>query len=185
MLFEPACPTCRECKPLRVLVDAFEPSKSQRRVLRRNADLRVEVAVPTVDDERLELHRLFHAERSRTLGWKYDPAEVEDYERSFLHNTVPTYEITYRIGRELAAVAFVDESAGALSSIYCFHHPAHRRRSLGTFDILAEIQLARRLALDYLYLGYSVRGCRSMEYKANFRPCEVLEDGVWREVLGG
>jgi leucyl-tRNA---protein transferase len=35
--------------------------------------------------------------------------------------------------------------------------------------------------LPHLYLGYHVAGCRSLEYKANFRPNETLGvDGKWR-----
>ena len=33
----------------------------------------------------------------------------------------------------------------------------------------------------YYYLGYWVAGCGAMEYKATFRPCELLgTDGLWR-----
>ena len=55
--------------------------------------------------------------------------------------------------------------------------------------MLAEIDYAARLGIPYWYLGYWVRGCRAMEYKATFRPHELLHpDGVWRrgpESAGG
>jgi arginine-tRNA-protein transferase len=68
-----------------------------------------------------------------------------------------------------------------VSLIYHFHDPAQAERGLGTFVILHAFELARRLAKPWVYLGYFVQGCGSMEYKARFGPCELLEpDGTWR-----
>jgi arginine-tRNA-protein transferase len=47
------------------------------------------------------------------------------------------------------------------------------------------IEECRRRRLDHLYLGYYVRDCRKMSYKAGYRPCEILEpDGRWNRVPG-
>jgi hypothetical protein len=44
-----------------------------------------------------------------------------------------------------------------------------------------EIAFAAREAIPYYYLGYWVRDCATMAYKADFRPFELLcPDGVWR-----
>jgi arginine-tRNA-protein transferase len=80
----------------------------------------------------------------------------------------------------LVAVAYVDALPEALSAIYCYHDPAERARSLGTFNILSLIAAARERRLPHVYLGYYVAGCRSSEYKRRFRPNEVLRpDGSW------
>jgi arginine-tRNA-protein transferase len=43
------------------------------------------------------------------------------------------------------------------------------------------IDEAVRRGLPYVYLGYYVAGCASMEYKPRFVPNELRgEDGVWR-----
>ncbi len=183
VVFRPACETCRACTPIRVVVRRFRPSKSQRRVLRRNRDVRIDVGPPGSDDERIDLHRAFHRERSEHVGWKLEEIGENEYRRTFVENCYPTLELSYRIGGRLAAVAYIDQGPDALNSIYCFHHPDHRRRSLGTFDILVQVDLAARLGLEYLYLGYYVAGCRSMEYKASFRPCEVLIENRWVEFV--
>ena len=182
MVFRPACDACRACIPLRVLVERFQPSKSQRRVLRKNADVRIELGYPAVDAERLALHQAFHAERTARVGWKAETIDADGYRRTFIENVVPTLELRYRVEGRLAAVAYVDRSPEALNSIYCFYHPDFAGRSLGTFDVLTEIEIARRLGLGHLYLGYLVEGCRSMAYKGRFRPAEVLVDGQWREL---
>jgi arginyl-tRNA--protein-N-Asp/Glu arginylyltransferase len=178
-LFRPACAGCRECVPLRVPVAAFRPSKSQRRVLRRNADLRLEVAPPRIDEERLRLHQRFHEERARTRGWPWPEGGLEQYFDTFIDNAAQTLELCYRLDGRLVAVAYVGVAHDALNSIYAFTEPDLSRRGLGTFDVLSEIQEAARRGKDYLYLGFHVAGCPSMEYKHSFRPYEILVDGCW------
>ena len=69
----------------------------------------------------------------------------------------------------------------SLSSVYFYYDPDEARRGLGTFGALHEIESAAREGIPYYYLGYWVAGCGAMEYKAGFRPNEVLcGDGVWR-----
>jgi arginine-tRNA-protein transferase len=70
-----------------------------------------------------------------------------------------------------------------VSSVYFYFDPAESNRSLGNFGALVEIEYARRLKIPHWYLGFWVKGCRAMEYKANFKPHELLHsDGVWRRV---
>lgn len=181
VLFRPACEACSACIPLRVAVERFRPSRSQRRVLRRNRATRVEAGPPAVDGERLEVYAAFLKERSERVGWEPREADEDAYRRSFVENIVPTIELRYRVEGRLAAVSYADLSPGALNSIYCYHHPDFHRLSPGTFDVLTQIAMAARLGLRHLYLGYSIAGCRSMEYKARFRPAEVLVGGEWKE----
>jgi arginine-tRNA-protein transferase len=76
------------------------------------------------------------------------------------------------------------ENVAGLSAIYFFYEPEERRRSLGTWNVLCLIEEAARRGLPYVYLGYHVSGCRSLEYKANFRPNQRRDDdGVWRDFL--
>lgn len=177
--FEPACAGCTECTPLRLVVADFKPSRSQRRVLRRNHDVDLEIGTPTVDDERLDLYQRFHQERHATVGWPAPRTNLMEYFESFVANVVPTHEFRYRLGGKLVALAYVDESPNAFSSQYAFHDPEYSRRSLGTFDVLTEVETAVRWKKTHLYLGYYVRDCRSMAYKAQFKPYETLVEGRW------
>lgn len=74
----------------------------------------------------------------------------------------------------------MDALSEGLSAIYFFHDPDHHRRSLGTFHILQMIDAARQRLLPHVYLGYYVEGCRSLEYKARFRPNETLTEAGWQ-----
>lgn len=173
-VFRPRCAHCQECVSLRIPVAAFRPSKSQRRAARRCAGLRVEVGRPRVDDARMELLEAWHAERQATRGWapSYDSPSL--YEVSFCAPHPCAYELTIWRADELLAVDLVDLTPRALSSIYCYYDPRRPRLSLGTACVLREIDLARQLSLDHVYLGYRIADCRSSAYKSAFRPHELL-----------
>jgi arginine-tRNA-protein transferase len=99
-------------------------------------------------------------------------------------NPFATEEWSYYAGNRLIGVGYVDRLPGALSAIYFFHDPDERRRSLGTFNVLAILEAARAQRIPYVYLGYYVEGCRSLEYKARFKANEVLApDGTWQPLL--
>lgn len=177
--FRPACPTCSQCISLRVPVAGFRASRAQRRVLSRNRDLVIDVSEPRGDAERIELYRRFHAEREAKRGWAPTDMDATEYVQSFVDSPITTLEVSYRLAGRLVAVAYVDETPQAWSSVFGFWEPELKSRGLGTFDVLTEISEALRRGKQYLYLGYYVRGCLSLEYKRTFRPCELLRDGQW------
>jgi arginine-tRNA-protein transferase len=188
--FRPVCPHCRECRSLRVLVQEFRPSRSQRRMLRKNRDVQVVFCEPDVTDAHLRLFNAYHADMTRRRGWPPQQTTREDYENAFLIGVWPfAREMQYREGSRLIGVGLVDVVSDALSSIYFYHDPQWRPRAPGTFSILQELTFCRETGRRYLYLGYWIAGCPSMSYKANFVPHEVLENLVgeddeptWRRV---
>ena len=177
-MFRPDCPSCDMCRSLRVPVATFHSSRSQRRLWKRNAgEVTLEVGAPVLSRDRLDLWARFHRHGHQTKGW---PAEAGDDPGLVLENPFPTEEWAYYVGRRLVAVAYVDALPAALSAIYCYYDPGERARSLGTFNILSLLEGARKRGLPHVYLGYYVAGCRSLEYKRNFRPNELLQrDGRW------
>lgn len=184
MLFRPRCTGCQECVSLRIPVSRFTPSRSQRRVRNKNRDIQVEVGEPVLDEERFALFLRFHEERTENRGWPQTGMDPEDYESAFVVNSADTLEFRYRLEGQLIAIAYVGRAQHSLNSIYAFYDPDHRSRSLGTFDVLSEIEFARQHALRYVYLGFRVEGCSSMAYKALFRPHETLGASGWTERLG-
>lgn len=178
IFYKPDCPACRECVPIRVPVDRFAPSRSQRRVLKRNSDVLVAVATPRGDDERFELYRRYqsHQHDGAMLGTR------EEFERFLCDSTLATIEMTYRAAGRLIGVGIVDVTPNTLSSVYFYFEPDVGRRSLGVYSALCEIELCRRMGKPWWYIGFHVRGCATMEYKAQYRPHELRgADGVWRE----
>jgi arginyl-tRNA--protein-N-Asp/Glu arginylyltransferase len=183
MMFRPRCPTCRACQSLRVLVDRFRPNRSQQRALKINAGA-VEPAIgkPSVTRAKLRLYDVYHAYQSASKGWPEHPAkDAASYRNSFVDNPFAIEEWCYYLGHELVGVGYVDCLPSALSAIYFYYDPAQRRRSLGTWNVLCLLDEAARRGLPYLYLGYYVAGCPSLEYKSRFVPNEILHpDGRWR-----
>ncbi len=176
LFYRPCCPSCDACTPIRVRTDAFRRSRSQRRVWRRNPDVRVSVAAPELTQEKHDLYvRYLRYQHDGTMG-----ESLKDLHRFLYASPVHTLETCYRIGGRLVGVGTLDVSATAASTVYFFWDPEEHRRSLGTFSALWEIEWARREGLCYYYLGYFIQGLPSMAYKANFRPHEVLTpDGTW------
>ena len=173
--FRAACANCAACVSIRVPVDTFEPSKSQRRALQRCRHIRFEAGTPRVDKERLALYARWHAMREVERGWPESPITAAEYEMQFCFPHPCAREFRYFDGQKLVAIGYADETREALSSIYFFFDPDYKDLSLGVASVLCEIGAARERGLKHLYLGYRVLGCRSMEYKSQFRPHELLE----------
>jgi arginine-tRNA-protein transferase len=175
LVFRPACRACGECVSLRIPVDGFRPSRSQRRARNRCAHLTVEVARPRVDEERLALHQRWHQGREHSRGWESSPLEAAEYAQQFGMGEACGREVLYRDGGRLVGVGICDETAAAYSAVYFFHDPAYARLSLGVNHVLTLIERARREGKAHVYLGYRVMGCFSMRYKAAYLPHELLE----------
>jgi leucyl-tRNA---protein transferase len=178
-VFRPACPSCRMCQSLRVPVDAFRPNRSQQRAWKANADeVTVDIGAPRLNAERVELYRRFHTYQAGAKQW---PMPEPENLVALADNPFDTEEWSYRLGDRLIAIGYVDALAGGLSAIYFYYDPDERHRSLGTFNVLSVIASARSRRLRYAYLGYYVEGCRSLAYKARFKPNEVRgADGDWK-----
>ncbi len=175
LFYQPVCVGCRECVPIRVPVAGFTPSKTQRRVWRENQDL---VVAPRRPEDREELLGLFLKYQRE---WHQEERAEEGAEAYLFDSPVVTEVFTYRLDGRIVAAGVCDVSRDSLSSVYFFFDPELKGRSLGTFGALWEMEYARRAGIPYYYLGYWVRGCGAMAYKARFRPYELLgADGIWR-----
>ncbi len=184
--FHPACPTCRACRSLRVPTATFRPDRSQRRARKANEEtVELIITEPNVTRGKLALYDRFHAFQSDQKGWALHPAkDAESYAESFVFSPFPHEEWCYYLGDRLIGVGYVDVLPAGLSAIYFFYEPEERERSLGTYNVLCVIDEAARRGLPHVYLGYFVAGCRSLEYKARFRPNETLDaTGEWRPFL--
>jgi arginine-tRNA-protein transferase len=183
MLFHPVCRECRECRPIRIDVCRFEPDRSQRRVLRINADLTVRRALPCIDDTRLDLFRRYHEAQRARKGWPEMLSDAGDYAANFLDNPLVGIEVGIWQQSDLRGIVLTEVTPNTVSGIYHYYDPDYRRSGLGTFGMLQTIALARDLHKRWAYFGFYVAGCGSLAYKARYHPCEVLgDDGRWQEM---
>lgn len=181
-LYRTACPTCTACRGLRVVVDEFKPSRSQRRVLARWADEgRVEVGRAAWDPEKLSLFNRHKFERELADG-EDEPMTPLGYVSWLVQSCFHTMEMRYYLGDRLVGVGVVDLGRSAASSVYFYFDPDPdvARYSPGVYSVLREIELCRDSGREHLYLGLHVEECRHLAYKTDYRPHELLVDGDWR-----
>jgi len=163
--------------PMRIDLARFEPSRSQKRVLGRNADLEVVIRPSFVDAEKrwlFEAHSL-RFERDRPSGLDNflspEPATVPCTNR----------EVAVFSEGRLVGVTFLDVGAHATSAVYAIHDPAESKRSLGIFMMLESIRYSRELDCRYYYHGYAYREPYSYDYKKRFSALEYYRwDAGWR-----
>ncbi len=178
VLYRTACPTCTACEPIRLDVERFAPSPSQRRVLRLG-DRRLSVAMgpPTVDDRRVDLYNLH--KQGRGLSDGQAPIDRDGYEDFLVRTCCDSLELRYSVGTELVGVAITDRGRRSLNAVYCYYDPRHSRLSLGTYSILKQLELARELGLRYVYLGLFIAESVHMAYKRHYLPHERMIGGRW------
>ena len=178
-LFRPVCAGCDECRPIRVAVNEFAPNSSQKRAWKANEGVvELRVGAPGVTAEKLALYDQFHAFQHDHQGWPdRGPKDAGDYREAFVDQPFAVEEWCYYLEGRLVGVGYVDALPVGLSAIYFYYDPAERTRSLGTFNVLKLLAAAGERGDEFAYLGYHVEGCRSLEYKANFRPFERLVGG--------
>jgi arginine-tRNA-protein transferase len=143
-------------------------------VLRRGAAIRLGWGRPKVEPMRLELYQRWHQDRAAERGWADDQMDAERYFHEFAFPHPAARELTLWHEERLVAVSLVDETEHALSAVYTYHDPDYADWSLGSLSILRQIELAQSANKRWLYLGYRVIGCPSSEYKARFRPHQLL-----------
>jgi len=174
--FRPICPGCTGCKSLRIDVDSFRPTRSRKRVLRKNRDTMILVQPPSLTPEHILLYNRYHAWKAQKDGWKHRDINGREYYENFVEGAHEFgYEVLYLRDGVLVGVDLIDVLEDGISAIYFFHDPDEARLSLGTFSLLYQIELARRLDLRWVYLGYWVDGCKAFAYKTTFSPLEILD----------
>ena len=189
--YRPACEACRACISVRVLAQAFKPSRAFRRVLAANEDLVGHARTPAPTAEQYSLFRAYLDARHADGGMV--DMTVLDYSMMVEDSHVQTRLVEYRrrgpdsamTGRgegPLLAVALTDVLADGLSMVYSFYDPEIEGRSLGTYLILDHIARAQRLGLPHVYLGYWVKGSPKMDYKRRFLPQERLSPDGWERI---
>lgn len=178
--YRPWCDTCRACIPVRLPVDRLQTSRTQRKILRRQAGMEVSLLPLAFHEAHYALYRRYQA--SRHPGGGMDDDSREQYEQFILRSQVDSLLVEFRSAGALKMVSLIDHLNDGLSSVYTFFEPDDRSASHGTYNILWQASFARQIGLPYLYLGYLVHACRKMAYKARFKPIEGLVDGVWVEL---
>lgn len=190
MFFRPICGECTACESVKIDVNAYRFSRSEKRVIKKNAHIKTVIQRPSMTREHLELFQSYHDYMHQRRSWEKQPITPRNYYGSFVHGFNQFgYEVLYFDGNRLIGVDLIDILPSGISAIYFYYDPDYAHLSPGKYSLLKQIMLAQKYDLRWIYLGYYVNGCQSLEYKREYTPQlqlrgrpEEHEIPVWEKI---
>jgi arginyl-tRNA--protein-N-Asp/Glu arginylyltransferase len=184
--YRPYCDNCHACVPLRIVAKQFKANRSQRRAWKQHAHLEATLHPLQDNAEYYDLYQRYQRARHKDGGMDND--DHESYQNFLLLSHVDSVLVEFRDPFDraqdgqgvLRMVSVIDLLSDGLSSVYTFYEPDLPRASFGIYNVLWQIELCRKLDLDFIYLGYWIERSRKMAYKTQYQPAQGLFDGVWR-----
>ena len=180
-IYKPFCGGCKACKALRVQAKDFLPGRTQRRIYKTNDDLELKICPNEATDEQYDLFHAYVTRRHYAGGMS--AMDRNDFKMMIEESGVETslFEWRQKESSELLACCLVDSLDDGFSAVYSFFDPDYVKRSLGVYMILSLIEFTQKFGMPYVYLGFWVRGSEKMDYKSLYKPCQILEEGEWRD----
>ena len=121
LYYRPQCAGCCECRSVRINVNHFTHTRSQRRTLKYNQDITLKLRPADYCEEHFSLYRRYQA--MRHSGDSMDDPDPEKYRQFLTRSNVETFITEFRVGRRLLVVSVTDHIANGLSAVYTFFDP--------------------------------------------------------------
>lgn len=176
-VYQPHCKDCQKCISVRVPVNEFKPTRSQRRNIKLNQDIEIKTSPAKFDQTHYDLFEYYITSRHKDGGM--NDFDIDAYKSFLMCSWANTELMEFYLNNELVAVAVMDVLNDGLSAVYSFFKPELSKRALGKFAILSQIAHAKNHGLDHLYLGYWISECQKMRYKDEYQPLQYFMNGNW------
>lgn len=182
-VYRPNCQQCQACESIRVAAADFSPNRSQKRTQAKWQHLTPRIQPLVFEADHFELYQRYQKTRHpNDTDASEDDQDAQDAYRSFIlqsHVESRLVSFTDQSG-QLLMVSLIDVLDDGISAVYTFYEPSSAVTGLGTFGILWQIELAQRLNLPYIYLGFWIEGSEKMAYKSKFSATQILQNGQWQ-----
>ena len=187
--YRPYCDNCKACIAIRLILDEFAPTRSQKRAYKLHANLSVRVLPLGYQQQHFELYTSYQtmrhadeelsqqAEAHRTAEIQ---TEADQYRQFLCKSNVESLMIEFSDTKgAVKIVSVIDVVNDGISAVYTFYDALETRASFGTYSIMWLAEWAKMLGLPYLYLGYWIETSPKMAYKQQFKPQQKLIEGEW------
>lgn len=159
---------------IRIGLKQFGFSKSQRRLLRKNAQVfEVSVGPRVIDEEHEELYARYAKEFDGRLSPTIADS-LEDYDGEVVFTTREV-SVRDRVSGRLVACSYFDVGRQSAASILGIFDPKLRAFSLGYYTMLLEMQHCLDRNFRYYYPGYVVPGYQRFDYKLRLGEAEYYD----------
>jgi leucyl-tRNA---protein transferase len=181
--YRPHCERCNKCVPVRILLDQFTPTRSQKRAFKQHADLTARILPLDYHQPHFELYAQYQSLRHVTeneFKENKESDEAEQYRQFLCSSNVESLIIEFKNPQDqVKVVSVVDVVSDGVSAVYTFYDATKQKASYGTYAIMWLANWTKSLNLPYLYLGYWIDESQKMAYKENFNVQERLINGEW------
>lgn len=169
-VYRPHCQQCQACIPVRLIVNDFTASRSQKRAQKRHQQLHTRIMPLQYQDEHFALYD-FYQQARHTANTPLEQENIEtrreQYQTFLTESGVESVMVEFRdVQNALKMVSVIDIVCDGLSAVYTFYDTTDPAASYGTYGVLWQIAWAKTLQLPYLYLGYWITESQKMAYKA-------------------
>ena len=184
-VYTPYCKKCHDCIPIRLDVEKFVLSRSQKRCNNKNKTVITKAKKPEYNKAQYQMYADYV--KSRHPGGGMDEPDSENYLDFLTSKWSNTTFFEFRENDILIGIAATDIVTDGLSAVYTFFDPSeeYQKRSLGVYSIIWQALEARHLGLQWLYLGYWIKDCSKMNYKENYQPLEYFYNHLWHSTPPG
>ncbi|MGJ8619705.1 MAG: arginyltransferase [Methylophilaceae bacterium] len=180
--YRPHCEQCNQCVPVRIILDQFSPTRSQKRAYKQHSNLTASVLQLEYCEAHFTLYREYQSSRHPSESEQRKNVineEKEQYKQFLCQSNVESLMIEFRDqDNQIRIVSVVDIIEDGASAVYTFYDST-QKASYGTYAIMWLCDWIKSLKLPYLYLGYWIAESQKMAYKEKFNAQEKLINGEW------